>query len=83
MVEQLLRQIIQVADAIEADVSGLLVPVRDEVALADAIEKLLSDPILCAKMGQAGRVLAETAFDEKQVVAAHLEIYQELTNNLP
>ncbi len=69
-------------DAIEADVSGLLVPVRDEIALADAIEKLLNDPVLCAQMGQAGRILAETAFDEKQVVAAHLQIYQELTNNL-
>ena len=31
-------------DAIEADVTGLLVPVRDAVALADAIERLLKDP---------------------------------------
>jgi glycosyltransferase involved in cell wall biosynthesis len=68
-------------DAIEAGVTGLLVPVRDAEALADAIEKLLSDPVQCAKMGQAGRVLAESAFDEKQVVAAHLQIYQELIHN--
>ena len=54
---------------------------RDAEALADAIEKLLSDPARCAKMGQAGRILAESAFDEKQVVAAHLQIYQELTSN--
>jgi hypothetical protein len=33
-------------------------------------------------MGQAGRELAEKAFDQKQVVSSHLKIYQELTNNL-
>lgn len=68
-------------DAIEAGVTGLLVPVRDSEALADAIEKLLNDPVRCAKMGQAGRLLAESAFDEEQVVAAHLQIYQELIHN--
>ena len=68
-------------DAIEADVTGLLVPVRDSEALANAISELISNPARCAKMGHAGRVLAETAFDEKQVVAAHLQIYQELMDN--
>ena len=68
-------------DAIEVDVTGLLVPVRDPEALADAIEQLLNDTARCAKMGQAGRVLAETVFDEKQVVAAHLQIYRELMDN--
>jgi hypothetical protein len=29
-------------------------------------------------MGDAGRALAESAFDVRQVVAAHLRIYQEL-----
>ena len=62
-------------DAIEADVTGLLVPVRDAVALADAIERLLKILRSCYIMGQAGRILAETAFDEKQVVSAHLQIY--------
>ena len=41
-------------DAIEADVTGLLVPVRDAVALADAIEAA-KDPAQCSKMGQAGK----------------------------
>ena len=51
-------------DAIEPDVSGLWSLWISE-ALADAIEKLLNDPIRCSKMGHAGRVLAENAFDEK------------------
>ena len=68
-------------DAIDAGVTGLLVPVRDAKALADAIEELISDPTRCARMGQAGRALAESVFDERQVVEAHLQIYQELMDN--
>jgi hypothetical protein len=33
-------------------------------------------------MGKAGRKLAETVFDEKQVVSTHLNIYKELVHNL-
>jgi glycosyltransferase involved in cell wall biosynthesis len=68
-------------DAIEPGVTGVLVPVRDAIALASVIQELLSDPARCATMGQAGRELAESAFDERQVVAAHLQIYQELIDN--
>ncbi len=68
-------------DAIEPGVTGVLVPVREVEALADAIYELLRDPARCALMGQAGRKLAESAFDQKQVVTAHLQIYQELIDN--
>ena len=66
-------------DAIDPGVTGVLVPVRNAVALADAIATLINDPLLCKVMGDAGRALAEKAFDVRQVVAAHLQIYQELT----
>lgn len=65
-------------DAIEPSVTGVLVPVRNAVALADAMEALINDPGRCKVMGAAGRALAEKAFDVRQVVAAHLQIYQEL-----
>lgn len=65
-------------DAIEPGITGLLVPARNAVALADAIESLLMDPARCQDMGRAGRALAERAFDVKQVVGKHLRIYQEL-----
>lgn len=65
-------------DAIEPGVTGVLVPVRNAVALADAMEALINDPLRCKVMGDAGRALAEKAFDVRQVVAAHLQIYQEL-----
>ena len=65
-------------DAIDSGVTGVLVPVQDAVALANAIQELLSDFVRCATMGQAGRDLAESTFDVRQVVAVHLQIYQEL-----
>jgi glycosyltransferase involved in cell wall biosynthesis len=65
-------------DAIEPDVSGLLVPPRDAVALADALERLIQDSDLRQAMGEAGRALAEREFGIEKVVAAHLQIYQEL-----
>lgn len=65
-------------DAIDPGVTGVLVPVRDAEALADAIKGLINDPAQCQAMGNAGRALAERAFDVRQVVDAHLRIYQEL-----
>jgi len=65
-------------DAIEPDVSGLLVPVRDAEALAEAMERLIEDDALRRQMGQAGRDLAEREFGIDKVVATHLAIYQEL-----
>jgi glycosyltransferase involved in cell wall biosynthesis len=68
-------------DAIEPGVTGVLVPAHDAHALSQAIAALLSDPQRCHAMGQAGRVLAEQAFDIQQVVAQHLRIYAGLIAN--
>lgn len=65
-------------DAIDPGVTGILVRVRDSVALADAIGSLINDPSRCKVMGDAGRALAEKTFDVRQVVATHLQIYKEL-----
>ena len=65
-------------DAVEAGVTGLLVPAKDVGALADAIERLVKDSQTCADMGRAGRLRAERLFDVNAVVATHLEIYRQL-----
>ena len=64
-------------DAIERDVTGLLVPPRDAAALGQAIGRLLEDPALCERMGRAGRALAEREFGIERIVAAHLALYRE------
>lgn len=62
-------------DAIIPDVTGLLVPVKDAIALANAIEKLILDSELRFNMGLLGRAYAEDCFDISNVVDQHLAIY--------
>ena len=68
-------------DAINPGVTGILVPVRNAFALADAIQDLINDPVRCKTMGEAGRIMAEKVFDVRQIIASHLHIYKELMNN--
>jgi len=65
-------------DAIEPRVTGLLVPVTDVEALAQAIEQLLLNSMQREAMGFEGRRLAEEEFDVKSVVVKHLIIYERL-----
>ena len=53
-------------------------PVRNAVALADAIQSLIEDSDLRIRMGQAGRKLAEDAFAIEKIVDQHLRIYEDL-----
>ena len=65
-------------DAIEPNVTGLLVPVGDAQALADAVRDLANDPDKRLKMGAAGRSLAERVFDVGDVMGAHIMVYEAL-----
>jgi glycosyltransferase involved in cell wall biosynthesis len=60
---------------VEPEVTGLLVPVRDPGAIADAIERLGRDRALRARMAIAARARAEAEFDERMVVARVLDAY--------
>ena len=48
-------------------VNGFLVPVRDKVALAEAMEKFILDKNLLAEMGKKGREIAESRYDVHKV----------------
>lgn len=66
-------------DAIDPDKTGLLVPVRDPQALADAIARLAGDAALRQGMGTAGRALAEREFNIERVARIHVELYDTLS----
>lgn len=65
-----------IPELIEDGVSGLLVPEKDITALADALQRLIEDPALRQKLGQAGRekIIAEFEIDQNaERLAGHFE----------
>jgi glycosyltransferase involved in cell wall biosynthesis len=60
---------------------GLLVPARDAPALADAVGRLLADPGLRLRLGNAARQKALSIFDERIIIAATLSTYGELCDS--
>jgi N,N'-diacetylbacillosaminyl-diphospho-undecaprenol alpha-1,3-N-acetylgalactosaminyltransferase len=62
--------------AIQAGQTGLLVPVKDEVALAKAIQTLASDPALRSRLGQNARQRVEQQFSREVVLNNLLTFYQ-------
>ena len=65
-------------DAIINGETGFLVPAKNSLQLAEAMERFLLSPELVKTMGEKGRHLAVSHFDIKQVVAQHMQIYEDL-----
>ena len=65
-------------DAIIPNKTGLLVPVKNSRALANAIEDLIKNSKKRLKMAKAGRELAEREFAIENIVNAHIKIYESL-----
>ena len=59
-------------------VTGLVVPPRDPVALAGALNTLLADPALAARMGEAGRQRACNEFSLEKMWSGTLQVYREV-----
>jgi glycosyltransferase involved in cell wall biosynthesis len=64
--------------AVEVGVSGMLVPVRDVQALADALQQLIIDVSERTQMGIAGRKRALNLFSKPRVAGLTLEAYRDL-----
>ena len=56
--------------------NGILVPHRNVDALAKALLRLITDPALRARMGEAGRRIAENEFSVQRVIALTLAAYR-------
>lgn len=65
-------------EVVAQGVNGLLVPVRDASALADALQSLIADPERRARLGMAGRRRAEEEFDVGRVIAQTLALYDRM-----
>ena len=63
-------------DAVIDKKTALLVPVQNEIKLAEAIEKLLENTKLRIQMGKANRTLAITKFDLNYIVPQVIQLYK-------
>jgi len=65
-------------DIIEDGISGMLVPPEDPDALASAIRKLMENPDLRQRLGDAARKRIEEHYTIEKEVSAHEKLYFEL-----
>jgi glycosyltransferase involved in cell wall biosynthesis len=62
--------------------NGILIPPKDYLALADAINGLINNPEERIRMGKNGRQIAVQEFDEKIVIKKTLCVYQKLLSTI-
>lgn len=67
-----------IPEAVRDGVNGLLVPPSDAPALASAVGRLLGDPALARRLGEAGRRLMRSEFSVGAMVEGNLSVYREL-----
>lgn len=61
--------------------SGLLVPVDDPIAMAEAVKTLATEPGLVKRLVAGGRDDVESSFSEAKVIAAYLNLFEKLLKN--
>jgi len=69
------------AEAVQNGINGFVVPVSDVRGLADSIVKLLSDDKLRARMGAAGRRIAEQRFSSENMARKFQSLFLRLLSN--
>jgi colanic acid/amylovoran biosynthesis glycosyltransferase len=67
-----------IPEAVQDGVTGILVPVRDDEALAAALETLASDEAARLRMGQAARTLIERDFNLASQTSILEQIYRDV-----
>ncbi len=65
-------------DCVIPGVTGLLVPVRDHIALAEAVSRLLNNRELLHRMSLAARELAERDFSVAGIIGRTIALYRDL-----
>lgn len=67
-------------EILEDGVTGLLVPVKDPLAMADAIVSLLSDPVFARRLGVRGRIHVSEHFGVDRYVQGIQKVIQDASS---
>lgn len=65
-------------ECVDEGVNGFKVPIKSSSDLAQAIIKLIENSSMRVEMGRQSRLKAVKEFDQKEVVAKHLDLYEHL-----
>jgi glycosyltransferase involved in cell wall biosynthesis len=65
-------------EIVRNDINGFLVPPYDSESLCNALETLIKNPKLRAKMGNSGREIVKAEFAEKIVVKQTMQLYENI-----
>ena len=65
-----------IPEIVANDVTGLLVPADDAGALTAALDRLVRDPALATRLGEAGLARARGAFSVERMATATAEVYR-------
>ena len=69
-----------VTDVVTDGVTGILVPLGDPAALAETLRTLEADPLLCTRLGEAGREAVRINFHEEIVIEKLSLLYEQLAS---
>jgi len=67
-----------IPEFVKHEQTGLLVPMGDAQAMADAIERLLTDEPLRRRLAEAGRTLAREMFDPQKHAREVMGVYRKV-----
>jgi glycosyltransferase involved in cell wall biosynthesis len=67
-----------IPEVVHHEKTGLLIPPKNESALTGAIQRCLSNPEACKRMGQAGRELLVNQFSWSAFAEKHVALYKKL-----
>ncbi len=70
-------------DSVITDVTGLLIPPGDPEAIVESVLKLLRDPALRRRMGEAARAWVSEHYSHEHVLGLMVEFYQSLMRDHP
>jgi glycosyltransferase involved in cell wall biosynthesis len=68
-----------VLDVVEEGVTGLLRPINDPAAMAEAIALLRADPALRRRLGEAGRGFVGSRYGQDQVIGMLMATYRSMS----
>lgn len=66
------------AEAIEHEVTGLLVPARDPAALSNAMLRMIDSPELASRLGVAAQTASVSNYDVEVMVRRYTRLYESL-----